>query len=591
MRLRGLLLALAVWAGGCGGAAAEYGRLGDARARANDWNAAADAYAGGLRVAPDDDGLKAKLSVARRWQVNERLGRGQPDLAWPLAREAVRLAPGNSAALGLQREVGRRLGEHAERAFEAGDLERTGRLLDLAAEWDETAGATRGLRAKLDERLAERAYDRAEAHQKAGRRSLAALAFAGAEGHRRGFRDAFARAAMLREGLVAELTYHVVVGDFDADETAADLARGVTAVGVARGLPPRARLRVHSARPEGKTLGLRLGGALESYRFARDVRSETRSCSYVCGQDRRPNPDLTAVESRAAAAEGAAAAARQGAAYVRSVADERRRESERAEREGDEARRELERARAALDRCARGDEGRGRGRCEGARAEVGAGERRLEAAEGRARSSGASLEGARAESAVAERRLEGALAELATARAALAQTPRWVMVDRTCLYSYRVDTHGREAVVGVRVAASALAGDETVLDERPESLRVARSDATFAPRAGYCAEVAAGDPLELPAEEQFKDWLVDEVHRAVGRRVLEAYERQRGGHLRAARDHARAGRRAGAAEAYLRWLLTAPSPADGPDEREALAYTAGAAGASEERVRAFASAP
>ncbi len=590
MRVRGLLLALALTAGGCGGAAAEQVRLGDARARASDWDAAADAYAKALRFGSDDD-VKAKLSFARRWQVNARLGRGEPEHAWPLAREALALAPESSAALELLREVGRRLGAHAERAFAAGDLERTGRLLELAAEWGETAEATRGLRARLDERLAERAYARAEAEQTAGLRALAALEFAAADGHRRGFRDALARAASLREGLVAELTYHVVVGAFEADETAAELARGLTPTGVARALPAGARVRVHSARPEGPTLGLRLGGALESYRFARDVRSEARSCSYVCGQDRRPNPELAPLEARASSAEGVAAAARQGAGFARSAVDDRRRERERAERDGDEARRDLERARADLDRCARAGEKAGGGRCEGARAEADSGARRLEAIEARLRPAGAALEAARAELLAAERRLEAAIAEAAAARSALERTPRSVLVDRSCLYSYRVETHTREAAVGVRVAASALAGDEAVLDERLEPLRVARSDATFAPRAGYCAEVAAGDPLELPAEEQFKDWLLDEAHRAVGRRVLEAYERERGVHLRAAREHARSGRRAQAAEAYLRWLLTSPSRPDGPNEREALASAAGAAGASDERVRAFVATP
>jgi tetratricopeptide (TPR) repeat protein len=570
MHRRILLLCAIVtlWAAGCVSRYTRALERGDYFAQAGDWDAAAASYERATRLDPERPEAALRLQQARRHQVARRmaavrkhLDRGEIEVALDVADEAVRIDPGNQEARAVQQATRAAVLRRGEELFSTG---RVREALDLALRLRRSRPAdpeATALEARARDQLAAEAYAHAERSLMQGQRGNALLALLSAEQVRPGYRDAAARAAAVRREIEGELQYHIVVERTRGEPR--DMAEAVD-----RELSDKLRdpghplLTIDKRAPAPDAVGMTVALRLEGYATWDTPTSVVRTCKYVCGIDRLPNPAFPAATR---AADMAGARARDADADVRrarSEVDQKRRPRDALKVEEDLAERNLSRARHDLDACKAAPPPPGKPtvdqeRCRRHEHEQRAAEQAHEAARSRVKIAEADLNIAEDRARRAEGDLNHRQSEWQRELERLGRTPQILEVERVCTDSYPVTTHTAQATVGLLMRAGLLGG-EPARDLPNVPYNVTERDETFEARPGRCAVTAAGDPLTLPSEAQMRQSLAARVVEGVRGSVHGSYEAYREEFLAEERRERAAGREAHATEARVRWLLLGP---------------------------------
>lgn len=558
-----LCLAL-IFLAGCGGVYADALERGDAFAAAGRWDDAAAAYERAVRAAPSEPEAAARLASARKSQAALRVAwsrwyvqQGAHASALAAAADAVRLAPGDAAprhALAAAAAAAATQGDAllaAGRSREALEL-----ALALRAAVPTDAAGPRIEAAARDD-LAARACADGEAHLAAGRRAAAAVAFAEAERVRPGFRDAAERSRQLRAAVEDELRFVAVVQRGATVGREADVASAAESRVLA--IPhddSRPLLTVDGRRPADGAVGVVLGLALHDYAATHDVRNERRRCSYVCGVDRTPNPDVAAAKARVGATERQRDEA--GHAASRAERDEGRRRDElaRANVAAEQAERARRRADEELEGCRRrSGAGPAGGACDAEQKAAREAELAQESARGRVEAARAAAAGAEDRLGERRRAAQDASRALDEAIEALRRTPTILVTERRCDFDYPVEHHTARAAAWLTLRVTQL-GAAAPTELAPSRFEVAAVDDAFDAVADRCSEVAGGDPLRLPDESSLRRDLAVRVAEGVAGSIRGAYDAYRADLEAEMRRQRARGDSAAEQDARARWLLT-----------------------------------
>lgn len=538
---------------------------GDHLAQVGDWDGAAASYAYAARLDPRRPEAALRLKQAQRRQIGQRmaavrqhLDRGEVEAAFNAADEAVRIDPANQEARAAREETRAAMLKRGEELFASGHVREA---LDLALRLRKSQPSdpeATALETQARDKLAEEAYARAERAVSQRQRGNALLAFLDGERVRPGYRDAASRAGALRRALEGELQYHVVLERTRGEPR--DMAEAVD-----RELSDKLLNQAHplltidKRAPGPDATGMTVALRLEGYATWDKPTSVTRTCDYICGIDRVPNPAFPAVARAADMAGARARDADADTARARRERDHKQRARDGLRVEEDAAERALERARKDLHTCESapappGKDPPNQERCreekqakrnaedarEAVRARVRVAESAVDAAEDRQR---------RAE-AERNRRQSEWQAELGR----LSNTPQILEVERHCTDSYAVTTHNVQATVGLVMRAGLLGGDPA-RDLPNVPYTITERDETFEARPGRCAATAAGDPLTLPSEAQMRQTLAGRVVEGVRGSIHGSYEAYRQDFSAEEGRERAAGHAEQATEAHVRWLL------------------------------------
>jgi tetratricopeptide (TPR) repeat protein len=555
-------LALAFALSGCGHAYRQALARGDAFARVGDWDAAAASYEHALRIEPDGEEAALRLRQARHGQSalrvvksRELLAQGELGHAVRAAHHAVMLEPENPEARAAYVEaraavLGRAdalLGE--DKGQDALDLVRVVRQLDPR---DREAADLEG---RILTHMASGAYDRALAFLAKNRRGNALLALREVEAARPGYRDAAARAQEVRRSLEDELRFVLVVEPAGDGEKSSLRARVDDEL---LHMEPDTRFRLlaeTSKMPSNGVQGVRIWPGLGAIQRAHDVQTIARSCDYVCGTDRIPNPAYDVEKRRVEESQMQMASSEGEIKRARKAADQARRDLMQGQAAYEARKADMDKARADLDRCY-GQRKLGT-EC---KAEE---DRYEEARRGRDLASN-KVDDLRVLDMRARTALDEAVDEKERARkqwerslAMLKTTDPTVVVDRMCKHNYGVELHSFTAEVPLSLRAQVL-GDPAPVDLPKENLVTRNSDEAFPAESGRCAEVAAGDPLVPPTDAQVEIALTAQVVGEVQSHLATWYETYVDSYRTEYEADKAAGKLEEANEAYVRYMLLGP---------------------------------
>jgi tetratricopeptide (TPR) repeat protein len=560
-----LALVLALSIAGCTSAFRRAMDQGDAFAKAGRWDDAVTAYEEAVRLDPEDEDAKKKLAEARSGAAADRVKEGQalmaagdPVGAMRPFHEAMGLDPKSAPAKQGYAEARAATLAKAEQALAAEDPKQAVRLARAVLELDPNDSDARGLEARGSEKAAAMALARADAHVAAGEATHALVDVGEALLYTPNDSAARSRRDSLRTALRKELTYHVLLGNFDGDASADDLGADVNAASLTRGFDPALPLRIsdkapaEAKDPKLRLQGMRLGGQFRSYRYDRQSTTSRRSCQYVCGTDMVPNPDYPRAESDMRSAQQAAASADSAAqslsAQIPSL--ERARDTARSALQGRE--RVLSQAESALSSCR--SAGGGPGSCSAEERRRDAARTDVDVARDDLRRAEDSLSSGRRDADNARSDAQRARSEADSARARFDGTPPKVAVDRYCTHTYPVETVSVKGDVEVVLRGESLYGTETVLAQSVSG-HFDRSDESFRAERNVCPELAAGDPLVIPSAADVKRFVVASAIVATQAEILRSFERYRALHAERAKQAEVDAKPAVAADEWARWVL------------------------------------
>lgn len=560
LRIGILCTALALASLGCSAYNATIER-GDAMAKRGDWDSAAAIYESAVRLDPERPEARERLTGARRYQsaartsaTYEHIRRGELVTALDTGDEALQLDPQSAPARKARDAAVQAALQRGEEQLAAGNA---AEALTLASRLARTApGEPRvtTLESRARDAVASAAYARGEAALTKRSPGNALLGFLEAEHVRPGFRDAYVRASAVRRDLETELQFHVVFEQptsGDPRELAAAVDRELPDKLLN---PTRPLLSVERRLPPKGAGGMRVSLKLEGYAAWKSSQSVTRTCSYVCGVDRVPNPEFAAASRDADEASRRVHDADREAVHARRERDRRASALTAAESARDAAQRVRRQAQSDLDQCLQQRAGRG---CDEERRVLREAEREHEAARVRA-------DTAESEANLAQRRFDGAESDrmyrqrdLDFAIARVGRTPEINEVTRTCDDAYPVSIYTAQATAGLVMRAGILDSGEPQ-DMPSVPYRVEHRDETFPPRPGRCAVTASGDPLTLPSEAQLREELAARVVEGVREAIHGSYDAFRQELTDDERRARAAGRADEAQEAHVRALLLGP---------------------------------
>lgn len=564
LTLRGVLCgALALGALGCGAAFRDAMERGDRLAQAGSWDAAASSYETAVRLDPDSQEARAKLREARRRQSAIRaagsrwhLARGEFALAVRAAREALTLDPESAEARAAFAEAKGKALERAEALFaekklnEALDLARAVRVNDPA---DPRAAALEG---RCLDAIADQAYDRAIAYIAANKRGNAWLALREVEAARPGYRDAAARAQAARRSLEDEVRFLIVV------ERAPPADRSPLASRVESTLlrwKPDARFRLSAAiegEPPPGAQAVRVWPKLGKESRGHEVAGLHRSCEYVCGVDRVPNPQHEVASRRASEAERRMHLADAGLGRARRALERANQEVTAAAAALTAAEGQEKAARIELDACSSKKKKPGDS-CSAEEARLDAAKRASESASERDRSARQGRSNAEGDHRDAESERSNARRDWDRSLSELSSTPTTMLIDRVCVHNYGVDAHTFSAAVTLSLGVHVL-GEPAPVELPPTALGASFRDEAFPAQPGRCVEVAAGDPLRPPSDLDIEVALSERAVGYVEGQVATWYASYVESYRVDYEDAKAAGRAEDANEAYVRYRLVGP---------------------------------
>jgi tetratricopeptide (TPR) repeat protein len=569
---------------------------GDELAALGRWDEAAMAYERAASLDPGDEEAQLKLGNARRKQAEARTRRGEELLAAGRPRdalvplsEAVQLDPSSRrAAEGLARAKEEVLAL-AEQGFARSEFKAAFELARAVLLVDPRHTRALEIESRARAEVTKAAVLRGEAHEKAGRLPAALVDYGEALEFVPDHRAASEAADRVRARLREQITFIVALKNFDGDPSANDLGADVDAAVLARGIDARIPLRIvdrlDAKKVDYTRQGMRLGGLFQSFHHDRSRSQSSRSCDYVCGKEWVENPDYATAEaemrtsqSRLSAAEGRLAAAKSAIAPAeqQKTAAETRKQQRQAD---------ADRAEQDLSRCRSSSAGQANAcDAEQQRRDRAAEDERL--AEQEHRAAETALSSARSELSSAESDASSARFDADSKKRAFQSTPPKVERDKICLHTYPVETVVVTGEVSVMLRGESLYSEDVLLN-RGVTGRVVRSDETFPPQPGRCAEVAGGDPLLVPSEVETKKLVRAAAIVETQKELLLTFEKYRLDYLTRGDAALVDEKRDDAVDQLGRYLASAPSaPGEGESAAEgAVAKIAGAASVSERAVR------
>ncbi len=569
-------LFFALWLAGCGGAYGEAIARGDKFAEGGMWDKAAAEYEAATKLDPSDPEAQIKLKEARRKQAGERLERGRAllrrgEIAAGLAviQEAAALDPESTEAQKALTDANDAALDEAEKLIDGGDGKKAFELTSLVLEASPRDPRARKVDGKVRDKLAEESYARAESFLAKKKTGNALIELAACLLYRPDFRDAKVRVGEVKQGLVTELMFHVVLDKFgDGGGGNREMAVTLTPELLARSFDERLPLRVVKELPKAVEAprGVRVTGKFDGYSFAHTQNRVGRSCDYVCGTDTKENPAYAGAERSVADAERRLAQAEESVSREQREVDRYQKDVDRYQVDVDKAQVELDKARAELDRC-RGSHPEPNA-CSSEQSRVDSKLSSLNTARNYLDSPKRSLESARDRMSNATDSRDNARRDKERATESMRTTPRTIEVERFCAHNYDVQVHEVAASVTVTLHIDNLLDKSTVLADQPFPFRVAQKDETFPAQKGRCAEVASGDPLDLPDEKAVKQELVTQTIGGVREKVMGTYDRYRQRFLADARREEASGLADEAVEAYVRYVLLGPKGLDPKDSAQ-----------------------
>jgi hypothetical protein len=376
--------------------------------------------------------------------------------------------------------------------------------------------------------------------------------------------------------------YNIALLTFDGDNKADGLGSSVGSADIARGIDAKYLIRVSDKAPGKQPFtinGMRLGGQFRGYKFKRDHQKSTRTCDYVCGTELVANPEYGRAQAemnarqldfsnaqsqeqmasqRVPPAQNAANAARQNESNAQSARDS---------------------ANSALSQCRSSSPDPNV--CAPLQSAADQAEARYQQAVSERQRTEADLNDAQAALSDASARRSQAEADSRAATDHFNNTPPQISVDKHCNHDYGVDTVSVRGDVALVLNGESFYDTTPVLNETVNGHYDAH-DETFKPERGFCAEIANGDPLDLPAEGAVKKLVVDSAISHAQGSVINAYERYRKDYLTKAHTAEADKKNDEAADFYVRFLLTATSMQT--DEQAARSSVSGLVGVTPEAI-------
>lgn len=557
-------------------------RRGDDLAATGQWDAAALAYEEAVSLDPDDPDAQLALAGARRQQSKLRVARGYALLQAGDAKgalgpfsEATRLDPANGRAHEGLATAKQAVVAQAEVALAEGRFKASYELSRAVLLVDPAHAGARQVEATAKEKIAEAAFARGSAAEKAGAWALALVDYGEALQFKPSHADASSRSLALRKQLREEVTYYVALKNFDGDKAADDLGSDVNAAALGGGLDPNLPLRVVDKMPKPKSFtaqGMRLGGVFRGYNYGKKTTRSSQSCDYICGKELVPNPAYASAEADMRTSQSALATAEGRLAAAKANIGPAERARDTAKTSLDQKRTEADRAEQDYQKC-KSAAGSQPGACasEEQRKQRAAQDEKL--AEEEAKRTETALSNAKTELSEAESDLSSKKSDASFKKSHFEQTPAKIEVDKHCLHTYAVDTVVVSGEVECLLSGEGLYSTESVLN-RSVTGRVTRSDQTFPAQAGVCAEVKNGDPLVIPGEGEVKKLVVASAVGRAQEEILSTFAKYQQGYVEKARALTADGKPDESTDAYVRYLFTLPAADDAPLTGEALSKVA-----------------
>ncbi|MFO0550485.1 MAG: hypothetical protein U0271_18970 [Polyangiaceae bacterium] len=561
---RPLAIALLIVAAGCTSAYRKAMDRGDSFARSGRWDEAAAAYEEATNLEPEEQEARLALREARRQQSVMRtklgydlLAQGRPRDALDPFKDAIRFDPMNTRAQSGLAEAKREVLALARSSLAQGQNRQAYELAHAVVAIDPTSTEALDVESQAKHAIYVAAIARAEGLEGMNQRALALVDYGEALEFEPWQTDATTRATGIRNALREEVTYIVAVKNFDGDKATDDLGNDVNASVLAQGVDPTLPIRFVDRMPKAAAYtiqGMRLGGVFRNYTFQKQSTKTQRSCDYICGTELVPNPNYATAEAAMRTSQQVLGAAEGRLASARTAVAPAERDRDAAQQTRNAAQTELDRAEQELSRC-RSSGGNPPPTCDAEQ------QRRDRAAQDLANADSAlaiaenSLNQARRELSDAQSDRDRRASEADSARRTFESTPPKVAVDKHCLYTYEVETVTVTGDVECMLRGEGLY-DTTPLLTQSVAGHATHQDETFPAHAGVCAEVAAGDPLQLPSEGQVKKELVGTAVTGARRELLATFEAYRREYLHQADVANSDGRPNDAATNQVKFLLT-----------------------------------
>lgn len=592
-RFLGLLLgaALALSVAGCSSLYSEAMNRGDVAAASGNWDEAAKNYQQAVDLEPGEKEARDKLLNAKQHQAADRvkiaktaLASGRPREALRPAHEATQLDPASADAKATFQQAYKGTIDEAQRELQAQNYRQALLIArEVLAILPNDSGAI-DIEGQARTRIAEQAVQKGQALEAEGKHSMALMQYAEALVMRSDNATARGRIGDLKQQLRDRVMFHVVLGTFDGDTAADNLGSNIGAGDIARGIDPNYLIRVSAQLPQktGFTLqGMRLGGIFKGYKFTTNKARTQRNCDYICGKELVANPEYGRAQADLNAAQLELSNAKAAEQSAQSRIPSLERAVDNAKQNESSARQARDSANSAYNSCASTAGPNASQACSSLRAVADQADAQFRQAENDRNAAEADLSEGRSQLSQAQSRRSSAESAEFGARSHFQNTPPQIEVDKHCTHTYNVTTVSERGDVALNLNGESLYDETSVMNETVNG-HFDATDETFIAEQGFCAEVAGGDPLVLPAEGAVKKKVVEDAVSHAQGSIMNAYDRYRAHYLTEARAHEGDQKNDDAADQYIRFIFTAPQL--GEPEAQARGKISGLVGVTPEAV-------
>lgn len=516
-RRYGLFAVLLVILAGCMSPYQTYLANGDSYARAGRWDDARASYEGALREYPNDPTASAKLIEARKNQAHARAERSRESRGRGEYLEAIKWAQGAIAADPSTASGQQALNEATnEGILFCEQLKQKGRMNE-ALHFAQSLNAllpsndkVASLLTQLRENVALDLYTRAQEYTRRNLMGNALKTYLEVGKVIHDYQDTQRQIASLRTALAQKYRYQVSVANNDAQGA---LSQMVNASLQQCPSDPTRPLLECAAPGESVRVGAKIQAVVGPMQTNRKQERETRSCTYVCGQDTVPNPEFAEMNRRERMSERGTKEAAEAlmrartqlssAQTVYDTADSSNRAAIQEERDAERLLKECkQREQSGKDapNCRRQDERFSHARANSIKAQAELG------------SSSAALSRAKTEVANAETRANEAKRQWENDVSRLGQTPAVLTIPRKCDYSYAVEIHTLTALTNRQLIVEPV-GQSFAVPLSSQEIRVDKKDEVRNAIFGKCSSLEIADNLSLPSDQ--------EMERLLGKRIVE----------------------------------------------------------------------
>ncbi len=563
-----LLLAAALAA--CGGAYADAIAKGDKYAEAAQWAEAAAAYQQAIKIDPNDPEAKIKLKEVRRKQAAALLNRalamekrGEVVAALALIQEAADFDPDNVDAQRALTRVTNAVLDKADKLFKDGQLRKAFELTTLVLKGAKNHPRGRDLDDRVRSALAEKSFKRGKGFVEKNKLGNALVEFAACLTYRPDYPDAKLHFGQVKLRLEEELRFTVVLDKFGSSGKATSIASSLNPELVQQSIDDRLLLEVVKTAPKDtERKGVVVRGQFAGYGYVHGKSTIQRSCDYVCGTTYKPNPRIQQLRSELArldqdVARNEQTISRNEKSMMGAEKDLSRKESDAMKRQGD-----VDTARSRLDKCRASAPPDKSSACSSDESNLRSKQSSLDSARRNVESARSKVNRMRDDVARAKSSRDSARSTRESKNQDLLKTPEKIAIDKFCPHKYAVDQHAVDAKVTLELSVIELVSDNAIIRDQPYSYAAKAADETFSAQAGRCAEIASGDPLQLPSEKALQKQITTKVVKDLRSKILASYDAYRRTFLTAAQRDESSGLTEEATESYVRYVLTGPHALD-----------------------------